>query len=620
MSRRVRQVGPAGVRVGAFTLLEVMVAVATGLLLVLAISSLFASAGGTIETGRRISTFNRKASVIEQQIRRDLSKITREGYLIIRHAVADDGPPPLGSFVPRRVAASSDDSAPRLRRVDELMFFVKEPSVSARSPLAPGFVAKGASARVYYGHGAIADALAPDALLIPEYDMGLSGGSGGPGDGGTSLQNAIGLLGEPDGPNEFAEDWILVRHQTVLTQPQSPDQVLPTAFLDPFDSSPQDDPRLLDGERQIALQPALGSIFRHVGYAQRTAPENGADGLMREQSEYDRGAWLVQQSNLFDIATTDLREIRQRVMTMHDGPFVTDYTPPQNPETDPLNIVPVSPWVLEDDQDLLDFPVKGYTPYLSPTRIESSPTGDRAQLLFNGIHAWMRGGMPTDSQGEDEEAELRGIRLHAEPSPPALLDVLDPARFDPETLEAADRLNDQLMLSASNLGVRVGEFMVEWSFGQTYLNTTDPNDPRNGEIIWYGGHTPVDLDGDELADDVIFHEYQSRIFTRPDAPVLAYDRATGVQIERTDGSGSVHIVRDFLIHGPRDPSDNQRNNPMYSYFGWDDPTYRPLNEGDVETVPWPWPTMLRITISLIDEQDPTIEQSYQFVVDLRTEN
>ncbi len=300
-----------------FTLLELMVAIAAGLLLVLAISSLFASAGGTIEAGRRMSEFSRTGALIEQRLREDFRNISREGYMVIRHAVADDGPRPGGTFLPWRVPAFPDDPNPRLRRVDEIMFFRTGDFATARAPLAPGFVAEGNVARVYYGHGAIAHFAAGDTLFVPEYAMGLGGGGGGPGFGGTSLQVSIGLLGEPDGPNEFAQDWILMRHQTVLAQPRSAEQALPTEFLEPFDntSNGRNMELLRDGDRQIAFQPALSGIFRHVNYALGQGTDT--TDMLREQSEYDRGRFLVQQSNMFDIATTDLREIRQRLMTMH---------------------------------------------------------------------------------------------------------------------------------------------------------------------------------------------------------------------------------------------------------------------------------------------------------------
>jgi hypothetical protein len=82
---------------------------------------------------------------------------------------------------------------------------------------------------------------------------------------------------------------------------------------------------------------------------------------------------------------------------------------------------------------------------------------------------------------------------------------------------------------------------------------------------------------------------------------------------------------------------------QYSYFGYVDPTYSlDLNEpnvlrsellvdvnrngrydadqGDVirspENLPWPWPTMLRITVTLADPADPRIEQTFQFILRL----
>eukprot|EP01026_Neomeris_dumetosa_P034237 TRINITY_DN2753_c0_g1_i6.p2 TRINITY_DN2753_c0_g1~~TRINITY_DN2753_c0_g1_i6.p2 ORF type:complete len:475 (-),score=40.42 TRINITY_DN2753_c0_g1_i6:84-1508(-) len=459
-----------------FTLLEILVAIAAGLLLVLAISSLFASAGGTIATGRRISEFSRTATIIEQRIREDMRHLTRDGYLLIRHAVANDGPNPGGEFEPWLVPAFSGDPNPRFRRVDEIMFFTRDEYQTARAPLSPGYVAESNVARIYYGHGAIADFAAGDNLFLPEYDMGLSGG-GGPGFGGGSLQVDLGLLGQPDGPNEFAIDWRLLRHQLLLVQPSSGEQNMPSTFLEPWQrpNYPEEEPLFSDGDRQIALQPALSSLFRHVNYAYGQSPSNDDDNILREQGDYDRGRDLRIQAGIFDIATTDLREIRAWITSMHNcADFGPDYVPPLFPEFDVLDrrrdveIFPIRPQDLEDEADLRDLPDKGpprgYTPFIHAPNLETT-NSEAYQLLFNGIHAWMRNGMPTDGGtsiagdqlGDDVEQELHSIRMHVEPSPPELLTVLDENQYDPEELETADRLNEQLLLTANNLGARVGE-------------------------------------------------------------------------------------------------------------------------------------------------------------------
>ena len=85
-----------------------------------------------------------------------------------------------------------------------------------------------------------------------------------------------------------------------------------------------------------------------------------------------------------------------------------------------------------------------------------------------------------------------------------------------------------------------------------------------------------------------------------------------------------------LIHWPANYKDRGRqfatDVPLYSFFGYVDPTYNPTvlpfdqSKGDPDTVEWPWPKLLRFTISLVDAADPSVEQTFQFVVDLPAAN
>jgi hypothetical protein len=81
---------------------------------------------------------------------------------------------------------------------------------------------------------------------------------------------------------------------------------------------------------------------------------------------------------------------------------------------------------------------------------------------------------------------------------------------------------------------------------------------------------------------------------------------------------------------------------QYHYFGFTDPTFQPgtigpqrdefdferslsadeaarraqtgrLSLQDPDTIEWPWPKLLRVSITLADAGDPTIEQTFQFV-------
>lgn len=81
-----------------------------------------------------------------------------------------------------------------------------------------------------------------------------------------------------------------------------------------------------------------------------------------------------------------------------------------------------------------------------------------------------------------------------------------------------------------------------------------------------------------------------------------------------------------LIHGQPSAVED----PLTSYFGYFDPTFSPdlrnnagtrNPDGDIEdigdalspTLPWAWPTLIRITLTLTDPIDPTFEQTFQFV-------
>ena len=86
-------------------------------------------------------------------------------------------------------------------------------------------------------------------------------------------------------------------------------------------------------------------------------------------------------------------------------------------------------------------------------------------------------------------------------------------------------------------------------------------------------------------------------------------------------------VNPELIHGRRT---SEEDKPLTSYFGYFDPTFNPDlrgdtpnsgPDGDVEddgdalspTLPWAWPELIRITLTLTDPIDPTFEQTFQFV-------
>ena len=83
------------------------------------------------------------------------------------------------------------------------------------------------------------------------------------------------------------------------------------------------------------------------------------------------------------------------------------------------------------------------------------------------------------------------------------------------------------------------------------------------------------------------------------------------------GTGT-HTVSQRLIYGVI-PAANDA--ALTSYFGWIDPTYRPAGAVPVDSlttgiVPWAWPKLVRVTVTLVDPIDPTIETSFQYIFDV----
>ncbi|MCC6284306.1 MAG: prepilin-type N-terminal cleavage/methylation domain-containing protein [Phycisphaerales bacterium] len=572
-----------------FTLIELLVAVAAGLLIMVGIAQIFATTGTTVATGKRVSAFNRYASILEQRLREDFAAMTRDGYLVIVHQFANAGPTPTGGaqpFEPIKVPLIAGQSASKqqYRRTDEVVFFHKGRFSTARAPLAAGYVAQGNEARIYIGHGAKYSEVtltgpAKNAVRYPEFDLGVESLGVDPND-----RSIAGMLGERLSTNEFASDWSLIRHVTLLRQPLTTEPQLPRTdffnFSFPYSGTEVDQMR--EGDRQIAFQPAMPSIFRQVNYAMRQPGAAAPAEPSLRSGAYDRGPWALCASGLFDIATTDLREVRAFVTSMNDG--ATSGTP-----------APVFPDDIRTGSDLEANPPRRQFGLLD---LGTS----QGQDALAGMQAWMLQGLPADSLGLDNTPggirNLQGVRMRAEASPPALLETLDPNRpggFAAGSLEAADRLNDQLMLTSSTLLPRCSAFEVEWSFGLT---------DASGQTIWYGGSTLVDTGSDGIADGALITPYASGNA----ATALHVNPQNGRYLPLGDTNG--HKVDDLLIHGQPGARPDA---PLVSYFGYNDPTYAPQNANDLEQLAWAWPTLIRVTVTLADAVDPSIEQTYQFV-------
>ncbi|MDX2130915.1 MAG: prepilin-type N-terminal cleavage/methylation domain-containing protein [Planctomycetota bacterium] len=569
-----------GVRRTGFSLLELIVAIAAVAVISVGLAALFSSVGRTVSGGRRVSVLNTYAALVENRMRRDFLAMSREGPLVIRQQWVQREPAPTVSPNPTTandlIPLTPDDLRPRRRRADEIVFFARGEFISSRPPVHPDVNARSDTARVYYGHGqARNEVLTPGSLYLrPQVN-----------DFNSDVQAVLGTVSGFGGPNvnRFASDWTLLRLQTLLVEPET------TRRTDYPGVPGRTFAQTADGDRQIGMQPAMGSLFRWL--ANRPLPGPPAPPAAAQLVRQEAGAQFpVVASGLVDVATTDLDEIRATVL----GALVL-----------PSAVAPGDAFPSPSTVDT-EFMWTDATGTTGATRPATPLSLDRQ-------HAWMEQLMPAPSAASNPggavyplAGEVPGTRTRFEPQPPDYFESIDGATA--ANTDLAIRRADQIMIGANNFLPRCSEFIVEWSYGLT---------DANGQLVWYGPRRTLDLDNDRLPD--------------PGEPAITLPypfTPTGVSLPleyRYERVGvttlGTHTVTDRLIYGY---APLPETSVLTSYFGYIDPTFRPPQDTDgdgrvdtgqpaIAAVAWAWPRMIRVTIVLSDAQDASIESSFQFI-------
>jgi hypothetical protein len=215
---------------------------------------------------------------------------------------------------------------------------------------------------------------------------------------------------------------------------------------------------------------------------------------------------------------------------------------------------------------------------------------------------------------------------------------------------SAIRLADQYALSSSAFIPRVSEFIVEWSFGKL---------DDEGRMIWHGAVREIDYDRDGTFDEFVFPypQYDEAVRGTPADRAgsffvpyrLQAPAPTGVagvgstprefsQIPRLDQPIAGALSGDFadvgdthasfpvlpeVVHGVAAASlGGSGPQPVVSYFGYTLPFFDPADpDGDGnladaaagDSLEWPWPELVRVTVTLTDPGDETIERTFQYV-------
>ena len=319
----------------AFTVIELLVAVGVLLAVIIATSKIFNTASKVSSTGEANADVLQQSSVLEEQMRRDLQRICRDGYFAIQCVE-----------VPNNVNQASDPSAPLLNpqlapnallRCDQVVFFTAGTETSARWAGPADLVRSGGGQQaratmVRYSHGVQVQGLPNDPLNDPPSPTSpvkpiITGaiGSGGrrqlvpwtwfPPSANARVGWRYGTNNEPTtpriNPNQpEAREWVLARKAVLLAD----DGGRAIYYPEPVDLT-------IAGQQGASSAP---SIFgdRSNGGTTATVSPNAGDTNWYFQEMRDRN-WIAISNNLIpspsvqsgwvDIAASDLDKVRREV-------------------------------------------------------------------------------------------------------------------------------------------------------------------------------------------------------------------------------------------------------------------------------------------------------------------
>jgi prepilin-type N-terminal cleavage/methylation domain-containing protein len=556
---------------GGFTLTEMLVAVGAMALLALGVAQVFSLTTRTVAAGRRLSNLNAVASATERQMRADFASLTSRGVMVIRNEEANNG---------NNVDGYAADPEPRRRRIDEIIFSASGQFTSGQQPIdATGNPVHSSEAMIYYGHGARQDPLAAGASGFNNPVNITGNNAAGP---------ALGVNPGPGGSkvNQYASEWVLVRRAFVLTPPAT------------------QNPRIIPPNQGFAAAYTYDTATEIAGLPAVASPNRADAGAWQSFSTFSptlRGVYPTLASGVVDIVAMDLRSVATQLAQVSSTTGTTF----------------------------------GDSYMMGPTasQMRVGPTFQTFQVQ----QMWMRGLLPADSDN--------GRRIRVETTVPDFLNMNGGAT-------TAFQRSDQLMLTSGAFLPRCSEFIVEYSFGAAHTAAIGPN-ADIGAIYWHGldRKTGVGSDANDYGQHVVRYADWVRL-PGGRALVQAVRRRDPESLPATPPASNSPVrvvpVQPALIepnavaaYEPGSGNWSSGGSSSYAFFGLNDPTYSPIQtapgttllardvngdgnynwaDGDIlqepESMPWPRPTMLRITFTLSDPTDPSVEQTFQFIFDL----
>ncbi len=629
MRRRHTQTGMAR----GFTVVEMLVVIGILVVVAVGVATIFGSVGETVARGRKLSELNQFAARIERVMREDFERMTRDGYLVIINKNANFGRDVQlyrgeQTNIDANLFGGFSGEPGRIRRSDEIMFFARGDFETGRRAVAANMRASSNEAAIYYGHG---QKRAPDLNNISGNNNYFFNPQPWDNNFSDAVDTRLGVetVGRVN-PNEFARDWSLLRQVTLLASPQGLGQQVPDEIFGISSDDPLLRPLLLDSPRQIALQPAARSIFKSLSGSNRF----DASGERINRSLYDRtlagGAQSadfyplnLRTSGIVDIVTQDLATMRNElqsiaVATTQSPSFYMDSADAffSLPTLNPPN----------GDRTRDFFEQRFYrTPGLAPrpgdyyqlnlgrqTAGGAWSIGNTAQQ--RNIRQWMIDGLPSAWNLNHTRPNLLasdflgGVRYEDIPTR-ILFNESDFPISDNGTIERVFAEANQEMLGASVFVPRCTEFVVEWSYGFVDNSITDPSNPNFKRMIWYGLDRFIDSDNDGQLDQS--DQRAAQIYRPRNSTTAGTDPTVTPAVNRVQGAASELIVGRPTILGITSPDLVEA-----ACFGFATIPAASQPAGAY----WPWPKLVRITMSLGDPNDRDVEETYQVIFELPEPN
>lgn len=619
----------------AFTVVEMLVVIGILAAVSLGVATIFQSVGETVAKGRKLSQLNQFAARIERVMREDFQALTRDGFLVIINKNAAGGND-IQLYRGDERDLDGNGFVGRPRRSDEIMFFARGDFVSQRRPIVPSMIASSNEAAIYYGHGqkrrpqiAQTDPGYQQPLNLffnPEpwdnnYDATLDTRLG---------QRTPGFVN----PNEFARDWALLRHVTLLTNPQGPGQQVPSELFGFSSDDPAQRPRLTDSDRQIMLQPAARSIFTSLNGSSQFDPATGDRinvslydlSYAGQASSADLYPLYLRASGMVDVVTQDIATIRtelQSLAAQNPQRFPGFYLNYNNafgrlPTPTPPSGMTTRDFFEYNFYNLPTPPNPGDGFNLKLGKYNDLGVWNIAADVFDVNHArairsWMIDALPSawntsSGSGTVNSADFyAGIRYEDIPTR-LLYDQTDFANTDRGRLERAYAEANQEMLGSSVFVPRCTEFIVEWSYGFVD-HSRAVTDPQFKQIQWYGLERFVDSDNDGIIE---FNGDDQRAATRYFNRGLtqAGNDPSRSDLPRPRGASS------WLVTGVA-PLSGSQPDVEAACFGFATHPGADVASGQtIEGGAWPWPKLIRITMTLGDPTDREVEETYQVIFEI----